>query len=386
MPPLALLRMIRTVLDSRTVARAYRLAFLCFIYIVVASIVLNIFMTRWGFHYSDKPFGFTVMMSYEADRPWAYRVLMPLAVNGASALVPDRLLELQQEKWLETSRLLTYEDEQIDGNINWNLRTSLKYHLTYMFVYLSLIIFLLTMRRLSVEFFAPLPLARDLGPPLILLVLLPLTFRLGGYMYDFPELMFMGLCLLALVKSQWLWFYLLLPLAVANKESSILLVLFFVALKFRYMSFRPFATHLVAQAVLVGGVFLATRWIFADNPGVPAEDRLTANVEFMLKPSAYVQFFQPFGALIYCPRGFNIISLLFLAWAVFRRWGERPPALKRLLVITSVVLFPLYLRHGSLDEIRALSLMFPALYLLIFESVFIGYGQGEAPLQASNAC
>ncbi len=305
-----------------------------------------------------------------APRPFCYRILVPVVADWAAQQLPDWLVQRHRTRLLTTSPLLRYEKDQMEAAGNWSLETSVRYHMTYVLVFGSLVALLVLMRQLAIDFFQPLPFARDFGPPL-LLMLLPLTFHNSGFIYDFPELMLMFACLVALVRGWWLAYYLLLLLAMLNKESSILYIAFFVAYWFRRMNNRTFAVHLMAQALLVGCIYLALKYKFAGNPGADMEMHLATNLRFLASPKSYFLFFDPYAPLILTPQGFNFLTLSFLAWASAYRWVQKPLVLRRLLILTVVVITPFYLAGGFHDEIRALSLTFPALYLMAFHSLFV---------------
>ena len=104
----------------------------------------------------------------------------------------------------------------------------------------------------------------------------------------------------------------------------------------------------------------------------------TFNVLFFLSPEWYAKFFSPYAPLIPLPRGINLISLALLAFVVLWRWPQKPLEVRRLFLLTSAVSLPLYLLFGFLDEIRALSLVFPAIYLLGCHTIDDLYRRGGA--------
>jgi hypothetical protein len=130
---------------------------------------------------------------------------------------------------------------------------------------------------------------------------------------------------------------------------------------------------------VVGAVLVAAlRVAFRDAGGGATQAWFPLNVLFFLSPEWYAKFFAPYAPLIPVPRGINGISLALVAFAVLWRWREKPLEFRRLFLLSAAVTFPLYVLFGFLDEIRALSLVFPAIYLLGCHTVDDLYRRGGA--------
>ena len=87
-------------------------------------------------------------------------------------------------------------------------------------VYLSLLGFMLALRRLIQEFTPASPGAGDLLPALAVSIL-PVFFRAGThFVYDFPALFLFTLLLRLLWRRSWSWFYPVYVLALFIKETA----------------------------------------------------------------------------------------------------------------------------------------------------------------------
>ncbi|MBW2400542.1 MAG: hypothetical protein JRG80_14870 [Deltaproteobacteria bacterium] len=349
---------LRAHLKRDRLARAFRWSLLALIYVIVSAVVLNAFMTRWGFRGDASNHGFVQMLEHEAHRPFSYRVLSPAIVNAGAALVPGQLRARWQPWLLEKSPLLRYRAPYE----SWNPDKALKWHVAYGYLFACLLAALFAARALTRTSISASPLFADYAPALALL-LLPLTFLRGGYFYDFPELAFLFGCTLFAAKGRWTAFAILYPLAILNKESNILLVVTFLAFAASRLPRRRLLIHAGSQFA-VGVLLVATvRFVFRDAGGGAAQPWFPLNVLFFLSPEWYAKFFTPFAPLIPIPRGINVFSLALLAFMVAWRWPAKPTPLRRLLLANAAITLPLYLLFGFLDEIRALSLLFPALFL-----------------------
>jgi hypothetical protein len=341
------------------VAGAFRWIMLTLVYVFVAAFVLNAFMSQWGFRGAGAAYGFDAMLSHTAWRPYAYRVLTPAVINAASALIPERITDTRRPFLMEKSPLLRYKGP----NEPWSVERSKKWHLTYFYLFASLLGILFAARILTKDICDVTPPFADFAPAIAMLCL-PSTFHFGGYMYDFPELLLMLLCLIALAKARLVWFYPLFLLAILNKESNVLISAFFLAFMYDRLPRKQLIIHLAVQLMVGALIVLALRIAFSDNVGAQAHYWLPVNALFWLSFKAYWFFITPYAPLIPVPRGGNLISLFLVTFMVLWAWKEKPAAVKRLVLLSAICNLPLFFFFAFLDEIRNLSIMFPAIYLV----------------------
>jgi hypothetical protein len=348
----------RARLSRDRLARAFRGSLLLLIYVIVSAVVLNAFMTRWGFRGDAANHGFVQMLEHDAHRPFSYRVLSPAVVNAGAALVPGHVRARWQPWLLEKSPLLRYRAPYE----SWNPDKALKWHIAYGYLFACLLAALFAARALTRTSIPTSSLFADYAPALALL-LLPLTFLRGGYFYDFPELAFLFGCTLFAAQGRWTAFAILYPLAILNKESNLLLVLSFLAFAASRLPRRTLLMHAGGQFAVAVVLVAIVRFAFRDAGGGATQPWFPLNVLFFLSPEWYAKFFTPFAPLIPIPRGVNAFSLALVAFLIAWRWHDKPIELRRLLLANAAIALPLYLLFGFLDEIRALSLLFPALFL-----------------------
>jgi hypothetical protein len=370
----ALYRAARRFVAPRFVSQAFRVVLRAAVYVFVSALVLDAFMTLWGFRGEQSPFGFERMLDHTAQRPYVYRVLSPELIGLGAGLVPDALVEAHEEWLLEGSPLLQYRRP----GERWTLDKSVKWHVAYFYLFACLVAALFTARSLTAEMLGVSRLFADYAPAVALLFL-PLTFHWGGYLYDFPELLLLLLCTLALARSRLDWFYPLYLLAILNKESNVLLASFFVAFAWDRMPRRRLLSHLAVQMVVGWSLVLALRLAFLENEGAQALFFFPLNLQFWLSPGSYWKFIDPYAPLVWVPRGANLITLFVVGFIVLWDWRRKPPVLRRLLLLSAAVNLPVFLLFSLADEVRALSLVFPALYLLGCWTVSEVYRDAGAP-------
>jgi hypothetical protein len=357
-------------ISKQQLAAAFRWILLTAVYVFTAALVLNAFMSQWGFRGENSPFGFERMLSYSAERPYVYRVLSPTVINAAAAMVPDVLVADRQTWLLEESPLLRYRQPQE----SWSVEKSVKWHVAYFYLFACLLGVLYAARVLTRSVYDVTPLFADFAP-IVALLFLPLTFHFGGYLYDFAELALMLLCLIALVKSRLTWFYPLYLLAILNKESNVLISVFFFAVMYDALPRKRLLAHCAVQVAAGALILLALRIVFLDNGGSQALLSFPLNLLFWLSPSAYWNFITPYAPLIPVPRGANLISLFLLVFLVSWAWSHKPGAVRRLVLLSAACNLPLFLLFAFLDEIRNLSITFPAIYLVGCHTVHDVYGR-----------
>ena len=340
----------------------YRLL-LSLVYLAAAAVVLNTFMSEHGFRGDQPENNFALMMSYQAHRPYAYRVLTPLVVNSAASLVSTDLLTDSETFLMQTSPLLKYV-RVTDG---WDPLLSLKYHIAYFYMFVCLLLFAVTLRYLAIKVLHPPPVFSDLAPVLALL-LLPTTFAHAGHIYDFPELLLVTAAFWAITCNRHWLFYLILPLALLNKESAMLLVVYFGAVHYDRLSRRTLGIHLLVNVIVALSIVFYIRSLFASNPGSGFDFHLLSNLAYWFSITPYVGAFDVYAPLIPTPKGGHIVLLALLGFSVWYQWKEKPVALRRALIAMSGALIPLFLIAGYHDETRALYLLFPVIYLMFLQT------------------
>jgi len=346
----------------------FRYLFLIFLYFVVCLTVLNTFMDRVGFRGDSPRYGFSRMMNFTAEKPFCYRVLTPLIVNSIYDLFPDDLIGRIESDLTEKSGLLRY----MQTAKNFDAELSAKYHLTYFYMFISLMIMIFFLRKLTMILYDSRALHIDLTPAVAMLFV-PLIFLHGGYMYDFPEIMFFVMGLVFLLKKNRVGYYIVLPLAVLNKGTGIFLILYFIIINFDNRKSRNFWIHLIVQSLIAGFIIVAVRMMLAGNPDPSVSFRLWTNLKFWLNPGSYVKFHEIYAPLIGVPTGANIIFLVFAIYLIMYRWKEKRRLIKRLILWPFLAMIPIFLYFGNRDEIRSLTPVFPGLYLLGFSTITMLY-------------
>jgi len=352
-------------MNRQKLERLSYMILLALLYWAAAVTCTNSFMERWGFRENaEGHFGFETMLNGEATRPWAYRVLVPSGVKfAADSLIENSQIE-QSNYFLESSGV--HERYFRGAAERWTPEMALRYHVGLAAIVGSLFVFLWLLRSLAVRFDIDNPVLRDLAP-LAFTLLLPLAFLKGGYLYDFPELLLIGCCFLAATSAP-LWLLLLIPVAVLNKETAILLPLILAPLLVDLE--KPKRGLLLLAGSLLGGLiaFLAVRQMMAGNPGGSVEFHLVDNLAFWLRPASYLDFSMMLGAGMPMPKMHGLVVIVPLALLLMLGFRSADVRLRRVFLIALAINVPLLLFFGDKDELRNLSLLFVPIYLLMLKA------------------
>jgi hypothetical protein len=361
--------LLRRRISASRVAAAFRILLLLLVYVLVCSFVLDAFMARWGFRGDDPRYGLNALVERTATRPYVYRLLSPLLVETGVELVPERWVHAHQDWLLRDSPLLEYRKP----GESWSLEKSLRWHVAYAYLFATLFGALLALRGLTARFLPGEPLLRDYAPALAVLFL-PLTFQLGGYLYDFAELLFLALLLALAQARRWTAFTAVFALAVLNKESDLLALLYPIAFTWRDRPRREVLSRAALHALVGGAIVIGLRFVYHDRGGSPTEWWLPQNVLFWLDPRSYLATFSPIAPLIRLPQPSNVVLLLLAAVGVLWHWQEKPRGLRDVLIAATAVTLPLLLAFGYTNEVRSLSLVVVPVYVATCLTVRDVYG------------
>src|SRR6185295_4420000 len=159
----------------------------------------------------------------------------------------------------------------------------------------------------------------DFVPPLALL-LLPMTFMQGGFIYDPSELLLTSLALQFFLRRRWLPYYLTFFVAVVNKESNILLPVWLLAPFTIDRDWRFLLRHGAISVAVGAPPFLAIRWWFRDQKGEPFVNLFGSNLAYLGDPKSYWSGFDVYAPHVPAPEGFHLFNLFLLVGLLVYVW------------------------------------------------------------------
>jgi len=174
--------------------------------------------------------------------------------------------------------------------------------------------------------------------------------------------MFLTLSLYAVMTDKFILLSIVLPLAILNKESDLIIIVYFLAFHISDSNRRKLLVQTLCLLALGGLALFATHYQARNFGGGIVQYHLVENLQFISSVSSYWLFYQPTAPYVFFPRGYNLVYLTLVVWLALFRWTDRPTSLRRLLVWCSLANIPLVLAFGQRDEIRNFSLVFAPLF------------------------
>jgi hypothetical protein len=318
------------------VKAALRTAFVGVGYLMVSDFVLRSFLRTWSTALqADLPY----VLTLSTTRPYVYRLLSPLLVRSVMVLLRSPFPPMEA---MTTS--------------------SLAFRVSTGLMLGALFGTALVWRALVCSVFPERRALADVVPALGLLAL-PATFVVGGFLYDFPELFFVSACYLALVRRNWTAWYLLLPLTVVNKEASVLVIAWWLALR-ADLPKRTWWVHAALSAVIGGAVVAALWWAMRERPGYVAQPNFLYNLHYWASMKWLLASRDFFGVGVRFPLAFHVVNLAILGciWVLGKR--RVPREITRAFAWSVSVVTPLFLLFGFENEIRVFAIAVPPLVVL----------------------
>jgi hypothetical protein len=296
------------------------------------------------------------LLALSAPRPYVYRILSPLLVRSIAGLIPHGIGAALLGAWGHGVTGLAFLRT---GNAG---PPSLPFLVATWWMLATLWGTAMVWRALVRWAFPNRPWIADALPAMAVLML-PATFTGGGFLYDFPELLLVSACFLALVRKKWAAFYVLLPLAVLNKEASVLLVTWWLGFRDGFPK-RAWWMHAALSTALGAAIVAALWWAFRDRPGYVAQPNFLHNLRYWSSLRWAFASQDAFGTAVPLPVAFNLVNLAVL-WGVWS-CGERrvPREVTRAFAWSAALVFPLLLLFGFENEIRVFAVAIPPLVVI----------------------
>jgi hypothetical protein len=349
-----------------------REAIFLILYMAACAMVLNIFMQTRSLEEGDESFGFAVMLNGTAKRPYVYRQLVPMIANYVVELIPEEDRDAFVKNYFDKYHLKEQyfaKSKYANQNIEpWTPSYAIKFHIAYLIMFLSLVGLAYLLRLLVGELIQGTQLF-VLTMPILFLLMLPMSFMHGNFFYDFPELFFLCGLLLATAKGHYKWWIILLPMAILNKESNILVPLLYLPIMITNANTWHKKTNILFSIAISLAAYFYIKSEFSWNSGGTVDWQLWQNTEFWLTPKNYFLWHDFYVPMIQFPRGINILFMALLASLFMYEWQKKPQQIKNLLIISLLINIPLWLMFCYTDEMRNLSFTFLPAFLVASHSL-----------------
>lgn len=334
-------------------------------YLIIASITTHLYFDMTGEIIGTATEG---LVNETAKKPFAYRALVPFAMREIVTALPQKAIDKLEARKADGS---WHKPKSMD-HFQWNGSSIPLFVLSYLMVWgMTLWILYCWRAVLRLQQFSAVTV--DIAPAIGLL-LVPILLSKAGWIYDFPELLFFSLGLVFFLKKQWLFYYISFALALLNKETAVLMLVYFVPLITQARMWV--LKHALLHVMMAGGILVAIRLHFADRTGESMQMNLMHNLTFLFSSSPWFKFSDTYAYQLPTPRGFNFLNFFLYVYPI---WSARKVVSKAWLTVVLVmlaVLFPLFLVSGFEDEFRVFLPVVPAfliIYVQAIQHLFFSY-------------
>jgi len=336
---------------------------------IIATLVIMSMIKSVGL--VDKRLGVIPMTNFEGHKPFQYRVFMPVLIRSLEFLTPDIIqnsITDAVKKHIGSSLAENYEGYS-EAKARFVSQSGYRSFLYLLLTAGAMFLFLICLRKLALALGIFSQNMCDILP-LGMVLVMPVFFDYGVYMYDFSHLLLFTAGLLTLYKKQWLAYFIIFTLALLNKETAIMLTLIFALVYYSELPRKQFMRLLAMQIMIFLIIKISLYFIFIDNPGMVAEWHLKWNIVYLIHPGNYFRFeslsdgmFSNGKYYIPWPVGLNLPMFAIIISAVAYRWKEKPVFLRK-ATLYFIVLIILAMTMGCINELRAYYDVMPIIYIL----------------------
>jgi hypothetical protein len=326
------------------------------LFIVIYAMLSINAMQRFSWHSAmgnnpDARAAFNNMITGTAWKPFVYRVLVPWTVRVIVDATPQAI-QNHAAAGLHNSTFA-----YLLG------RTDLSYPRAVLGVvlYSCLCGYIILLYKMG-EFFFPGRWAMALFMPAIGLLMIP-AFSWHEMIYDFAILFLTAGCYYYMARQQWVQYFIFFALACLNKETTILVLVFFMIWHARRLDHRTFLFYVVIQSFIYLAIRLAIIKAFIFNPGTMLEHHGNLSI------AAFIGDYGA-GRLVY------YFTLLFV---LTYRWSEKPLFARYVFWIFPMMLAA-YTVYGYPGELRVFYDLFPLFTILVTHTLVEGTGISSAAI------
>ena len=325
---------------------------LIFLILTVTSAGFCGFFLKWSFRDGDPELGFEVMMEGTAKRPFVHRRLLPEVVQKTAEIIPAPTKEKILSK-LENKNQL--ENLFAQSNIQKNFL--LEYYLMFIYCFLIFFASIWVLRSLLTEILQD-EVAGTLTAMLFAL-LFPFFEVVGGYYYDFPEILFMFMAAKFALQKKIIPLLILAPVAEFNKESFFFFLPVLYPLLRKNFDVKKSAGLTLTLVFFAGLTYLYVRQQFLGNPGDSADLQLWGHLDQLFDIGSYFMTASTYGV----PLGTRMFffHVVYVIWIVKNSWKHLDENWKlhaKIALVINGILYALFIAPGELRDLSILYISF----------------------------
>lgn len=344
------------------VKKLFRFSVLWIVLVACTANICNSFFIKWGFRDDSAYASMDKIIAGSAHQPYVYRGVIPRLVDQAVSRIPAKKQEQLYQKIIVSDELRHHFFHKLPAHL-WTPQLALDYHLLYGLILLSTLLILIYLRKLFLVFYTDF--SASLFAVILFSLMYPLTFKRGGYYYDFFELLGLTVSTYYFLTQHKLIGSLLLILTAFNKETAFVSAL---GLFFLHSKETSIQSRLAFLTLQIGVCLWVRHWIMAPytgNTDAALHFHLLDNAKFWLNPLSYLKLSDFYTLGLFSPTIQHLLVLPWLSFWIWSGWQSLERMYQRYvlgIVIPNLVLF---LTFSTKDEFRNFSLSFIALYIVL---------------------
>lgn len=324
--------------------------------------VCNSFFIKWGFRDDSRYASLVGVIDGSAYQPYVYRSTVPRLADLAIQHIPAEKQEQLFHRIISSDKLKHHFFNDVPLE-KWTPRIALDYHLMYGLTLLSFLVTLIYLRKIFLYF------SENYSASILAVVLFslmyPLTFKRGGYFYDFFELLGITVSTYYFLTNRKLLASILLMLTAFNKETA-----FVAAFGFFFLHAKdyPMQKRLAYFALQFITCFLIREWIIAPytgNTDTALHFHLLDNAKLWLNPVNYFKLSDFYTLGLFSPTLQHVLLFPWLAYWIRAGWQRMDDVLKKYTLGIFIPNLLLFLNFTTKDEFRNFSLSMIALYIVL---------------------
>lgn len=333
--------------DNPTLRSAMNKILLAFIFYIVAAASFNGFFVKWAFNDAEERYSFEMMFDETAYRPFVHRQFMLDIARGITAIIPEKQKDRLAEHFLRHDEINThYGLSKVDS------RYIVEYNIVYWECFIFLFASMFLWRKICIDLTGN-KIAGTLAA-IIFAMIFPLLETVGGYFYDFGELLFFSLAIFFACRGHWIALIILSPFAEYNKESFLFFSITLFPILALKLGKKKAALSTISAVIFSGLTYLYVKSLYAGNPGGSTEFHLFEHISYLIHGWTNLEI--TYGVL--CGQGMFLLHIIFVAWIGFNTWKKLSAEWKQHIYIALAINISLYLLFCVPGELRNLSMLY----------------------------
>ena len=342
------------IFESPTLKNVVNYTLLFIIFYIIAAASFNGFFAKWAFRDGQKRHSFENMYTETARRPFVHRQLMVSVARNVVEVIPqDKQKKISD--YLKKHNFLKHQYTRVKISDKYIF----PYYLVYFMSLFCLLISMFVWRKICTDLTGNKVVGTVTAG--VFALMFPLFETIGGYFYDFGELLFFSLAALFAMRGWWIAILIMAPIAEYNKDSFMFFVLTLFPLFMSKFGLKKAIIVTGMLALISGLTYLKILDIYAGSPGGTNSFHLYSHIEGIFRRwfDTEIQYGTYFGTRVFLP---HVLLLLWMAKTV---WNKIPDHWKNHIKLAMLINVPLYLLFCALGELRNLSRLYISLIVIL---------------------